>query len=207
MLMSTQTHKTLVSTDEINAYLHTTRMAMIHALGAGPATCSQIAETLKVHPANLTRHIRVLEKAGLIYLKEKRDTGRNIEKYYALCADSFDVAPETADLSSLKKTALACAKSDLAAAIAALSDNEEQPVYAKLAGIRIEPSKAAVFTRELDALVSRFMSMDDEAGEPFRLNVSLYPGSFVKEGMQDTHIELSANKSDRKNSEKSPKGN
>ena len=186
--MNTPRHKTLVTKGEIEAYLHTTRMAVIQALKPGQATCTQIAETLGVHPANLTRHLRILEKAGLIFLKEKKDTGRNTEKYYALCADSFDVAPETSDLSSLKETALACAKSDLAAAIATLPGKEESPVFAKLIKIRVSAKKAAGFAKEIDSLIERFASLENEKEQAFHLNISLYPGCFETEGFQSVHI-------------------
>ena len=70
------THKTLTTEAEIAAYMNRTRMAILNALRDGAGTASQIAAKLGVHPANLTRHMRLLEEAGLIELVEKRDIGR-----------------------------------------------------------------------------------------------------------------------------------
>ena len=107
---------------EIGAYMHRTRMSILAALGAGPATVSQIAARVGVHPANLTRHVRILEDADLIVLVEKRDTGRNLEKYYQAAAHSFDVAPDANALTAPHKIALAMARSELSAALARLPD-------------------------------------------------------------------------------------
>ena len=107
--MPPTSHRTLSSSIEIAAYLHRTRMQMLSALRDGPATVSAIADRLGVHPANLTRHIRKFEKAGLVSLVEKRDTGRNLEKWYASTAQTFDVAPDVHTLKSPHKTALAFA--------------------------------------------------------------------------------------------------
>jgi len=96
--MLQRSHRTLRTEAEIAAYLHRSRIAILDALRHGPATASQIAQGMGVHAANLTRHLRILERAGLIALVEKRDTGRNLEKYYAAVASSFDVAPEAANI-------------------------------------------------------------------------------------------------------------
>ncbi len=93
--MASDTDRTLSSEAEIAAYLHRTRMAILDVLRDGAATATQIAARLGVHPANLTRHIRVLEEAGLVVLVEKRDTGRNLEKYYAAIGWQLQVAPDT----------------------------------------------------------------------------------------------------------------
>src|SRR5262249_45972522 len=102
-----ENHRTLTAQAEIEAYLHNTRMQMLAVLRDGPATGAQIAERLGVHPANLTRHLRTLLDAGLIELVERRDTGRNVEKYYAAAAHSFDVAPEADALGAPHKVGLA----------------------------------------------------------------------------------------------------
>ena len=69
------THRTLTTDAEISAYLHRSRMAILDALLHQFQTVSQIATQMNVHPANLTRQMRVLEQAGLIKLVEKRDNG------------------------------------------------------------------------------------------------------------------------------------
>ncbi len=168
------THRTLTTDTEISAYLHRSRMAMLEVLRDGTATVSQIAAQIKVHPANLTRHMRVLEQAGLIQLVEKRDTGRNLEKYYASVAQTFDVAPD-ADATTIHKAALTMVRSDLSAALAQLPDENPGEISALLAHARISSKCVKHFATELAKLLAQFQSEDDEGGKPYHLNLSIYP--------------------------------
>ncbi len=168
------THLTLTTEAKISAYLHRSRMAILGALRGQPATVSQIAAQMKVHPANLTRHMRILEQAGLIKLVEKRDTGRNLEKYYASVATTFDVAPE-AEVTNVHKAALTMVRSDLSAALANLPDENPGKVYALLAHARISSKDIDGFADKLGKLVAEFQSADVKGGKACHLNLSLYP--------------------------------
>jgi DNA-binding transcriptional ArsR family regulator len=169
-------HRLLESEREIAAYLHRTRMNILHVLRDGPATSSQIAAKLGVHPANLTRHIRTLERAGLLVLVEKRDTGKNLEKYYDASAMSFDVDTDTDRLKSPHRLALAFARSDLSAALAQRRTESSSKMVALVAHARIPAAAVETFGRSLQALVASFSAADSEDGAPYHLNVSLYPG-------------------------------
>ncbi|MCF6272424.1 MAG: helix-turn-helix domain-containing protein [Rhodobacteraceae bacterium] len=168
------THLILTTDLQISAYLHRRRMDILAALRSGSATVSQIAAALKVHPANLTRHMRTLEKAGLIMLVEKRDTGRNLEKYYAAIASSFDIAPEGA-ATSLLYSALTMLRSDISAALARLPEEPPGPAIAKLAYAKISPQRVEEFSREITRLIDAFESDEEEDAMPYHLNLSLYP--------------------------------
>ena len=69
-----------------------------------------------LHPANLTHQFRRLEQAGLIDLVEKRDIGRNIEKYYRATAYTFTIQWEKQTQSNKKTLALSILQDDLALA-------------------------------------------------------------------------------------------
>jgi DNA-binding transcriptional ArsR family regulator len=171
-----QRHRTLTSDREVGAYLHRTRLSILDALGAGPATLSQIAAALGVHPANLTRHVRILEAAGLIVLVEKRDTGRNLEKYYRAAARSFEVAPDARALTAPHKIALAMARSELSAALARLPDRSPGAVQVFSVGARLTPRRRREFLRALARLAAGFEAADDTTGAPSRLTLALFPG-------------------------------
>lgn len=171
------THRTLTTAREIEAYLHRTRMAILECLRPAPATTSQVAARLGVHPANLTRHFRILEAAGLIALVEKRDTGRNLEKYYAAAADAFDVVPGPGALGAGHRIELAFLHSDLSVALASLPQDDPRSVTAALATARIRPEEFAGFASRLMALIEAFKEADSDGGEGYHLSVSLYPGS------------------------------
>ncbi len=171
-------HRILTSSAELEAYLHRTRMAILDALRPGPATASQVAAVLGVHPANLTRHFRILEAAGLIELVEKRDTGRNLEKYYATTASSFEVAPGTHEVAAPHRIALAFARSDISAALGSLPATETRPVAAYVAGARLAPRDIERFGRALSELIESFTSGGtDDDGEAYHLVACLYPGA------------------------------
>ena len=72
----------LTEDDQVRAYVHPTRIIILKQLAKGKSTVSGMAKKLGVHPANLTHHFKKLEKSGLIKLVEKKDIGKNIEKYY-----------------------------------------------------------------------------------------------------------------------------
>jgi DNA-binding transcriptional ArsR family regulator len=176
--MAIETDRTLSTEAEISAYLHRTRMAILDVLQDGPATSTQIAARLGVHPANLTRHIRVLEEAGLVTLVEKRDTGRNLEKYYAATARRFQVAPSTAALTAPHKIALTFVRSELSTALVRLPDETPGPVAALVLRARVAPAVAGAFAEELAQLAERFAAADADAddGQAYQLVLALYPG-------------------------------
>ena len=170
-------HRTLTSAAEIAAYLHRTRMDMLAVLREGPATVSAVAERLGVHPANLTRHMRTLERAGLVALVHKRDTGRNLEKWYASAATTFDVAPDADALKSPHKTALAFARSDLSAALARLPDDRTAAVQVLVVEASLASRQVRAFASEMSRLAERFKAAAGaERGTPHRLVLALYPG-------------------------------
>lgn len=174
-VMTSDTHRTLSTEVEISAYLHRARMGILDALRDGAATATQIGARLGVHPANLTRHIRVLEEAGLVALVEKRDTGRNLEKYYAATADTFHVAPD-ADLTAPHMIALSFARSELSAALARLPETSTDPIVALAIGVRVSADSAQAFAKELATLGERFAAANENDGQAYQLVLALYPG-------------------------------
>ena len=191
--MAIDNHRTLSTETEISAYLHRSRMAILDVLRDGAATTTQIAARLGVHPANLTRHIRVLEEAGLVALVEKRDTGRNLEKYYAATARRFRVAPETATLAAPHKIALTFARSELSAALVRLPDEVTDPVTALVLRASVAPDMAKLFAEELAGLAERFSAADRGDGQAYQLVLALYPGD-VDTNDERQSIRLAARK-------------
>lgn len=167
--------RVLCTEAEISAYLHRTRMAILDVLRAGPATSSQVAARLGVHPANLTRHLRVLSAVGLIVLAETRDTGRNVEKYYARTAERYVVEPDAGGLSSPHRIALSFAQSQLAAALARLPDQVELPIGTWSLAVRLTRERAGAFAEELATLAQRFGDHDED-GDPYEVVLTLFPG-------------------------------
>ena len=188
--MIPRTHRTLTSAEQITAYLHSTRIDILAVLRDGPSTVTQIASLLGVHPANLTRHVRVLVEAGLVELDHTRDTGRNLEKYYRSIADTFDVAPEADGVTSPHKVALEFARSDLSAALTQLPEALSLPVLSLVAAARVRRDKIPEYFRRLEALAREFESSNadsddgenDGVHEEYHINLNVYPGSWNTTG-------------------------
>jgi DNA-binding transcriptional ArsR family regulator len=162
--------------ERIRAYVHPTRMSILALLGREPLTGTGLARALGVHPANLTRHLRRLERTGLIRLVEKRDTGRNLEKYYRAAALAFEVRMRSARAEDERATALATLRDDLSTAIATISGGMSSEIVGLLGQVRLRPRQFARLQKRLGALMQEFEALDSPDGEPFRLSLALYPG-------------------------------
>jgi DNA-binding transcriptional ArsR family regulator len=187
-------HRTLTTKVELDAYLHRTRLAMLALMREQPRTVSQVAAGMGVHPANLARHMRRLEKAGLVSLVEKRDTGRNLEKYYATTAAAFDVALD-ASRRAPHQTALQLARGELSAALARLPKRNPGPVRVHVLAARLAPERVTAFAGELAKLAERFASCDDAKAAPQHLVMALYPGDAALVGADTVRLATAARRS------------
>lgn len=188
--MAAPAHRLLAAPAEVEAYLHRMRMQILAALRGGAATSSQIAAKLGVHPANLTRHLRILLEAGLIEIAERRDTGRNLEKYYRATAASFEVALDAEKMRAPHKVALTQARSELSRAIAQLPDKAPGPVNVYVAIANLTSKRQAAFAAALADLAARFESAGEEQGAPFALVLSLHPSAEPPGGDKPVRLSL-----------------
>lgn len=165
----------LTTNKEIDAYLHRTRMEILRILQGAPGTVSGVAKTLGVHPANLSRHFRILAEANLIALVETRDTGKNLEKYYSPTAREFTIRSSDSAIQDPARKALRFAISDIEAAMADLSESDQDLVLARIESARIPRERFGEFCEALERLASSFRALDESGGDPLRLSLCLYP--------------------------------
>jgi DNA-binding transcriptional ArsR family regulator len=170
-----KTHFSLAANEQIKAYVHPTRMILLRLLGREKRTISSVAKELGVHPANITHHFKLLEKVGLISLVEKRDTGKNLEKYYRAVAYAFEVAPKENSTANKKAIALSILKNNLATAINTIKDNDTRETAAYLATAKISAAQIAKFTAKLEKLIQDFKCFDSQEGNSYTINIGLYP--------------------------------
>jgi DNA-binding transcriptional ArsR family regulator len=157
------------------AYFHPVRMRILGFLARERLTISQIAERLKVHPANITHHFRILQGAGLIRLVEERDIGRVIEKYYETVAAVFNVRPPEGSVKNVNQKAMSFLRNDLSAHINQLKPDDSENVVALIEITRIDAERFASFAKRLGDLIREFEQTKCEDGMTYALNVSLYP--------------------------------
>jgi len=162
---------------QIRAYAHPARMNILEQLGREKQSVSGIARALGVHPANLTHHFKLLEKAGLIRLVEKRDTGKNLEKFYRAVAYHFTVNVAGEPLTDKKALALSILHDSLTAAIRSLKDQpEEAPVFGLLKNLELAPNDVQKFQLRLMKLLEEYEKRRPKDGFPYTVNISFYPG-------------------------------
>lgn len=157
------------------AYLHPVRMKILGFLAARPMTISQVAGELKVHPANITHHFRILEQAELIQLTEERDVGRVVERYYSTVAQTFNIRPPEGTVENVNAKVLGFLRNDLSAAISSLRDDDADEVTGLIRKAKISSKQYAEFSKKLEKLIQEFGESRAEDGESYALNVSLYP--------------------------------
>jgi DNA-binding transcriptional ArsR family regulator len=174
----------LSDSGSIEAYVHPVRIKIVKMLSAKKQTVSGVAKKLGVHPANITHHFKLLEKHGLIKIVERRDIGRNIEKYYRAAAYQFIVKPDK----KLNKSALALSvlRNDLATAIETV--NEEKKVLALLCTAKILQKDVDFFISEMRKLINIFSDKKHDEGVQYILNMSLYPGNIDSDDLNESII-------------------
>jgi DNA-binding transcriptional ArsR family regulator len=160
---------------QIKAYVHPTRIAILRMLAVKKRTVSSVAKELGVHPANITHHFKLLEKVGLIRVVERRDIGKNIEKYYRSIAHSFVVSVDKSTKSNRKALELSILRNDLSTAISTVKRNDKHNVIALIKIARILPRDVKVLQKKVMELVREFSRYDSANGTAYTLNISAYP--------------------------------
>ncbi|MEW5868710.1 MAG: helix-turn-helix domain-containing protein [Chloroflexota bacterium] len=166
---------TLSSNEQIRAYVNPIRMTILALLAQEKLSVSKVARQLGVHPANLTHHFRLLEKAGLIELVEKRETGKNLEKFYRARAYHFTVQASNEPMDQ-KVLALSILRDNLTAALQGLATQaDDRDVLGVLKTVCLSPENVQKFEQKLLALAEEFEEHAAETGMFYSLNASLYP--------------------------------
>lgn len=103
----THTTHTTANSDQLSltfaALADPTRRAMLTRLGQGPATVSELSQPFNISGPAITKHLKVLERAGLITREKEaqwrrcrieaarlKEANEFIEKYRKFWEDSFD---------------------------------------------------------------------------------------------------------------------
>jgi DNA-binding transcriptional ArsR family regulator len=180
--------KILSTEQQIKAYVHPARMSIISLLAEGKRTVSGVAKEFGVHPATITHHFKLLEKIDLIKLVEKRDTGRNIEKYYRAVALNFEVKLRRDKPVNKKALGLSILRNSLSTAVKEVRDEDNKPVIALMESARIQSADIPKFQKKLMSLLKSFRSFDVGSGEAYTLNIGFYPDYTYKDSKKEIYL-------------------
>jgi DNA-binding transcriptional ArsR family regulator len=173
---------------QVKAYVHPTRIVIVQMLAERKMTVSQVARQLGVHPANLTHHFKLLQRAGLLKLVEKRDIGKNIEKYYRASAIDFVVNTTRRKQVDKVHLALSVLKADLTEAMGRIKKQDSADVLSILNSARLSQADFNLFLRRLRGLANEFKKCDSDTGRTYNLNISIYPGEISKTSSRNISI-------------------
>lgn len=160
--------------DQVKAYLHPKRMALLKMLAKEKMTISGAAKVFQVHPANLTHHFKALEKVGLINLVEKVNNGKTLEKYYQAVAMNFIIRPEGEKLNK-KALVLSALKDSLSTAIETVKEDDGKFTLGLLNYARLNQEQAVELMNRINELMQEFTTNTDPQGQTYVLNISFYP--------------------------------
>jgi DNA-binding transcriptional ArsR family regulator len=181
--------RTLSDAAALRAYINTTRISILSLLRDSAATVTQVARELRTHPANLTHHFRILEKAGLIRLVEKRDTGRNLEKFYRATALSFVTTPGELGIVEKGALKLSILRDELTACIQRLSKNQgETEVFARLLSMRMSKENLKKFRKKLIQFAREFERAETPEGNPYSIALCLFPALIGRGPKRKIHL-------------------
>ena len=180
--------KILSTKQHIKAYVHPVRMSIVDLLAEKKLTISEIAKKFGVHPATITHHFKLLDRVGLIKLVEKRDTGRNLEKYYRAVALNFEIKLRKDKSVNRKALGLSILRNSLSTAIRDVKDWDSKPVIALLERTRIKSKDIPKFQKKLMSLLEEFRSFDSRSGEAYTLSVGLYPDYTPGDSKKEIYI-------------------
>ena len=166
---------TCASSNQIKAYVNPTRIVILNMLIKKKRTVTSVAKELNVHPANLTHHFKLLEKAGLIKLVEKKDTGKNLEKYYRAVAINYIVSPNSTTGLNKNAIALSILNNDLTSTISNMPKNDKRIVAALLASVKLLPDDIKKLVNELKKIIAKYKKLNNKNGITYNINLSTYP--------------------------------
>jgi len=146
---------------QLRALAHPLRLRLLELFGEQPRTTMQVAALLGEPPTRLYHHVNLLERAGLLRLREQRPNRGTVEKWYEASAPLAHtvtraelaraaVAPE-----SLTSAVLAVLEQSRREVAAALLDRRQTELIAVRAITAGTPRQLAVLRRRVRLLLTR----------------------------------------------------
>jgi len=133
---------TVTTPDQFKALGHPMRHRLLFALGQGEATISQLAATLGSNKGNVSHHLNVLVRAGLVQPAGTRTVRGGTEQYYRR------------PFAMLKYDDAAATEAAFRALAAEIADAEPDP-FVQLRGLRLSPEHVQQITAMLRDLAEQ----------------------------------------------------
>lgn len=166
--------KQLETTEQVVAALgDLRRMKILEILTERQASVKELALVLQESPQTTNYHTKLLERAGLIEIVEKREVRGTLEKFYRAVADRFIVGDIIGKASSEFGWGLVQNFLELARYGEEETDGKGLTIYAL--GIQTDPARAEEFRTRLDALVQEFQGLNTNEGARYAMVATMFP--------------------------------
>jgi DNA-binding transcriptional ArsR family regulator len=150
---------------ELRALAHPLRLRMMELFAEAPRTTLQVAELLGQPPTRLYHHVKALERAGLVRVRETRRVRGTVERWYEAPARLVSASLEPG--SGAPPAGLAAAMVDQARreAVSALAvPGGEPPLVARMMTVG-SPRFIAAVRRRIAALLEELRTAGDEGSD------------------------------------------
>jgi DNA-binding transcriptional ArsR family regulator len=165
--------KQLETTEQVAAAMgDLRRMRILEILTERQASVKELAELIHESPQTTHYHTKLLERAGLIEIVEKREVRGALEKFYRAVADRFvvgDIVGQAADVG----VGLVQNFVDMLRYSAESTDGKGISLHVQ--GIQCDPERIPEFRERLQELVKEFQVMNAPEGKHFGLIAGVFP--------------------------------
>lgn len=166
--------KQLETTEQVVAAMgDMRRMRLLEVLTEQQASVKELAAMIHESPQTTHYHTKMLERAGLIEIVEKREVRGALEKFYRAVADRF-VAGEIAGQAS-QEFGLGLVQNFVDMLRYSAESTDGEGVTLHVLGIQCAPERIPEFQQRLQALVGDFQEMSGDEGGHFGLLAGVFP--------------------------------
>jgi len=151
------------------------RMRILEILTERQASAKELATLIQESPQTTHYHTKLLEKAGLIKIVEKREVRGALEKFYRAVADRFVVVDSVGKALAESGMWVETLRNFLDLGSYGDEEDGEGVHMVNMLAIRTDPARLAEFKKRLGELIQEFQALEEQTGPRFGFVQALFP--------------------------------
>jgi len=165
--------KQLETTEQVVAAMgDLRRMRILEILTERQASVKELSELIHESPQTTHYHTKMLERAGLIEIVEKREVRGALEKFYKAVADRFVAGEIAGEAASQFGIGLVQNFVDM---LRYSAESSEEGIPLNVLGIQCAPARIPEFRERLQALANEFQALSGDEGKHFGFIAGVFP--------------------------------
>jgi len=137
---------------QLRALAHPLRLRIAELFAEGPRTTMQVAELIGQPPTRLYHHVQVLERAGILRLRETRENRGAVEKWYEAAPLQSAGGRGRRNIGAIRNLALLALEQSRSELISAIGRSRPKPLVGRLVAVGT-PARMRRIRKRLLALV------------------------------------------------------